>query len=248
MEAAVNRAVRIAICIVVCALGVARVWADWNPGDPYKMHYPQLPDPFGWDVDFNFLPLADDWMCTADGPVNRIHFWISWSADRVGGITNVHLSIHRNLPPDPDFQYSRPGELLWEDDFSPRYFAVRFWEESQQGWFNPWEPFFVSNDHGITFQVNVFAKPENVFTQELGTIYWLDIKLDATNGFAGWKSSITNFMDDAVYFDPLGPGFKPLTYPPDFERTLDLSFVIDPAPEPVAALSLIGVLALVRRR
>ncbi len=24
--------------------------ADWDPGDGHKMHYPQMPDPNGWDV------------------------------------------------------------------------------------------------------------------------------------------------------------------------------------------------------
>jgi len=26
-------------------------FADWAPGDPHKMHFPQEPDPYGWDVD-----------------------------------------------------------------------------------------------------------------------------------------------------------------------------------------------------
>ena len=52
-------------------LGAAPAAADWDPnGEPatnHKMHYPQYPDPSGWDVDFTFndyyeidLYLADD--------------------------------------------------------------------------------------------------------------------------------------------------------------------------------------------
>ena len=57
--------------------------ADWNVGDPYKMHFPQLPDPGGWDVAFSdWVPqLADDWQCTETGPVDDVHIWYSWEGD-----------------------------------------------------------------------------------------------------------------------------------------------------------------------
>jgi hypothetical protein len=40
------RKVLLAIGTLALAIGVAR--ADWDVGDPYKMHFPQLPDPTGW--------------------------------------------------------------------------------------------------------------------------------------------------------------------------------------------------------
>ena len=44
--------------------------ADWAPGDGHKMHFPQLPDPEGLDVNFTTPKfLADDWLCTGTGPV-----------------------------------------------------------------------------------------------------------------------------------------------------------------------------------
>ncbi|MCJ7578787.1 MAG: hypothetical protein MUO91_10085, partial [candidate division Zixibacteria bacterium] len=45
----------------------------------HKMHFPQLPDLEGWDV-YAVYPktLADDWKCSATGPVTDIHFWGSW--------------------------------------------------------------------------------------------------------------------------------------------------------------------------
>ena len=57
--------------------------ADWDPGDDYKMHYPQMPDPEGWDVCLVCQWLADDFGCTETGPITDIHFWISWHADDV---------------------------------------------------------------------------------------------------------------------------------------------------------------------
>ena len=35
--------------LMVIVAGSAR--ADWDKGDDHKMHWPQLPDPNGWDVD-----------------------------------------------------------------------------------------------------------------------------------------------------------------------------------------------------
>ena len=39
------------ILCVSCAGTMAL--ADWDEGDDHKMHWPQLPDPQGWDVAFN---------------------------------------------------------------------------------------------------------------------------------------------------------------------------------------------------
>ena len=93
---------------LVCALAVAGA-AHWDIGGPHKMHFPQLPDPVGWDIDACHYTLADDWMCTETGLVQQVHFWISWTNDLVGFITNVHLSIHSDVPAPP---YSRPEMLL----------------------------------------------------------------------------------------------------------------------------------------
>ncbi len=51
------------LCLLVAA---GTVLAHWDPGDTYKMHYPQLPDPNGFDVSLAF-DLADDWLCTLSG-------------------------------------------------------------------------------------------------------------------------------------------------------------------------------------
>lgn len=93
------------LCVYAC---VTASLADWNEGGPFKMHYPQLPNPVGWDVDVCHYTLADDWMCTFPGNVQHVHFWISWTNDFIGVITNVHLSIHDNFPGPP----SHPMNLL----------------------------------------------------------------------------------------------------------------------------------------
>ena len=65
--------------------------ADWNPGDSYKMHFPQRPDSNGLDVRCRYrLVLADDWNCTSTGEVRDIHFWFSCASDYEPDIELIH--------------------------------------------------------------------------------------------------------------------------------------------------------------
>jgi hypothetical protein len=67
------------IGILICMLMIGTTTiaiADWEPSDGHKMHFPQMPDPVGWDVNFHDFYLADDWRCSETGPVTDIHFWI----------------------------------------------------------------------------------------------------------------------------------------------------------------------------
>ena len=56
---------------------------DWKPGSPHKMHWPQLPDLgfTGIDVAATQVTLADDFKCTATGPIHDIHIWGSFDKD-----------------------------------------------------------------------------------------------------------------------------------------------------------------------
>jgi hypothetical protein len=127
--------------------------ADWNPGEPFKMHWPQLPDltTTGLDVLATIQPpptnlpqwkiLADDWRCSESGPVDDIHIWGSWLSDMLpignlpggqigpnAGNVKIKLSIHSDVPKDSGAQplpFSHPGEQLWSYVFSPGQFIVR---------------------------------------------------------------------------------------------------------------------------
>lgn len=52
------------VCALTLLFGVAPlVQADWDPGDSYKMHYPQLPMiDGGWDVCLCCQWVADDFV------------------------------------------------------------------------------------------------------------------------------------------------------------------------------------------
>ena len=206
---------------LVVIMAGASIQADWVPGDGHKMHFPQLPDEQGWDVDATQpIVLADDWMCSETGPVEDIHFWGSWrdmDGDRIGDvgqITAFVLSIHADIPAsqNPD-GYSKPGETLWELDVES-WTAVPIDPPTMEHWLDashdPDE--VVYNDHDAYFQYNIDLTQITgieLFEQVEGTIYWLNISAVLENNLNhrwGWKSSIDHWNDDAVwaYWGELG--------------------------------------------
>ena len=217
--------------------------ANWELGDGHKMHYPQLPDPFGWDVDATYVEsvwphncLADDWMCSESGPVTDIHFWGSWLNDQLGAIVAFSIAIAADIPADPPSFHSRPGITLWERTFYPDDWVVAGPLEGPQGWYDPGEGFYVPENHFLYWQYNI-EDIENPFIQEEGTIYWLSISaivaLDSPQPRWGWKSSLNHWNDDAVHGFWYELDWVELFEPPLFETSLDLAFVITGEDGPV---------------
>jgi len=169
--------------------------ADWNPGDSHKMHYPQLPDPQGWDVNFSSYPdfniLADDWRCTQSGPVEDVHFWFSvqgepmYPPEMKVEIGNIHVSIHDDVPAGLLAPWSMPGQQRWEIGVPGPEATIRRVGNGDQGWYDPFEGYFnPPPDHFNIYQANIdFARmgipPDMMFQQEVGNIYWLDLSVDA---------------------------------------------------------------------
>jgi len=176
----------------------------WQPGHPYKMHFPQLPNDTGWDVNATApLVLADDWQCSQTGAVKEIHFWGSWKNGVVGRILYFVLSVRSDIPANPpQIPYSRPDQTLWERDISE--FTVNPVDPpSLEGWYDPSTGETLPNDHGAYFQYNICLDNEiDWFLQEQGTIYWLNISAvleDPQNTQWGWKSTLNPFKDAAVW-------------------------------------------------
>ncbi len=203
-------------------------WVHLSESWPnHKMHYPQLPDPEGWDVvACEPIVLADDFMCTKSGRITDIHLWGSWRMDLENPIDGFLLSIHENIPGPP---YSRPGELLWEA-FIPDY-EVTPEEPGMQGWYDPAMPFWEYPDHMMYYRYDITNIPEP-FCQDSGTIYWLNVMAIGPMMYPdpplwGWKTSRLHYEDDGVWahYTPPVYEWQPLTDPITGE-TLDLSFVI----------------------
>jgi hypothetical protein len=231
----------VGIALLLGAAGAA--YADWEPGDPYKMHFPQLPDPNGWDVNATVpLVLADDWMCTETGAVSDVHFWGSWQNDVIGQIVNAHLSIHADVPAGDQNPFSHPGALLWSWDVEPTLIGTE--PASPQGWFDPASGQFEKPNHSLWFQYNIVNIPDP-YIQQVGTIYWLDISVTTTGGTWGWKTSLNHFNDDAVWSS--GGSWAELVDPLTAE-SLDLAFVITPEPSGALLLLAGSTLLLARHR
>ena len=242
----------LAFTVVSLMLFVAgNAQADWNPGDPYKMHYPQLPDPTGWDVlCTDSVALSDDWQCSQTGPVRDIHIWGSWKEGEVAPIDQIFVYIFDNIPAGGDVPFSQPGELLWDRIFIPDQFTLRDYGNGEQGWYDPTQTSggWVTADHFTYHQINI----ENIvepFVQEQDKIYWLTILvwLNPDYPFAawGWKTSLDHFEDDAVWIDTQENSYE--LRDPVTGESLDLAFVITPEPATLA-LMLLGGLVLLNRK
>ena len=262
------------IAVLALMFLAAPATADWKPGDPYKMHFPQLPDEDGWDVNFESPKvLADDWLCTQSGPVSDIHWWLSARYDDMPTEILFHVAIYDNIEPnvDPAMPWSHPGNVQWDRDFwvSPILYA-----QGPQGWYDPNTEFHTDPadpDHHNIFQVNIPEIRDNPFQQEEGKVYWLAITavepiMEPGYPYLGWKTADTqqyppgwegeHFMDDAVFGDiddasGTMPTFWKELYDPITGQSLDLAFVITPEPGTwamVIGAGLMGLLAYARRR
>lgn len=252
------------------------VLADWDLGDDHKMHFPQLPDADGWDVEFvsNTNKIGDDWVCSQSGPVTDIHFWMSWQGDNEpfgwpGLIDSIGVEIYDNVEPDTLLPYSRPGKLLWDRVFDTTQPNVtrRPAGQGPQGWYSPQlglQPGLAWNrpDHDLYEQINIFDI-DLPFTQQEGEVYWLVLWVDwvGTQNPAGWKTADLDrypdqfvgqhFMDDAVWYDwteqdPLLRWHEIID--PETMQSLDLAFVITPEPASAILLASGGILLLVKRQ
>ena len=216
---------------VLFALTIAMLarptFADWDPGDPYKMHFPQLPDTSRWAISpTDAKPVADDWLCTETGWVKGIHFWGAFRQGTTGGLLGFRLKIYSDIPASPPGDiYSHPGSVLWQSEIVT-YSVRQFTATTPQGFFRL--------DDGSCFYVNYFGYeqynitlPDSLwFWQQQGKIYWLSIvPIKAAPGTDwGWQESPNHWNDVALYWNP------DLIIWQQFTRcvltTLDMAFVI----------------------
>jgi len=236
--------------------------AFWDPGDDHKMHYPQLPDPLGWDV---YNPwnesgmLADDWQCTETGPVTHIHIWGSWEIDY--NVTDLQVFRLEIWDDNTSGLYSKPGnDCLWQGDFNTNDYIVRWNDTGPQGFYSPQFEWYLLENHNLTYQYNFYIDPADAFNQTEGNIYWLVVSSrlnpaeleDTPLAAFGMKTSNSpHFRDDAVFWNESIDDWSELR-DPIINESLDLAFVIAgeprpspvPQPSPVSALTPLGLLAL----
>ncbi|MCA9254645.1 MAG: hypothetical protein KDA33_03365, partial [Phycisphaerales bacterium] len=161
----------VAAIFLAVGLLTPRAAADWQPGDGHKMHFPQLPDPQGWDIDTTTDFIFDDWLCSGSGPVEDIHFWASSRSDNGGPLARIDVEIWNDVAvndPTNQLPYSHPGAPLWQRSFFPQDWTMAGPWTGQQGWYAPNPDEILPDNHINYFQFN-FANILDPFIQEQGT-------------------------------------------------------------------------------
>jgi hypothetical protein len=153
--------------------------------------------------------------------ITDVHIWGSWKNDYKGNIISIHLSIHEDIPADPNQgSYSMPGSVLWERDFAPYEFNEVLYKELPyyEWWWDPWTGQLTPyGDHTI-WRYDIYIDPcgpGGAFRQagspDNPKVYWLDVYVKtAYEGEFGWKTSYEHWNDDAVWN---GDGWLELIYP-----------------------------------
>jgi hypothetical protein len=167
------------------------------PASPFTNAVPQkwlqLPDTNGMDVRATAPKiLADDFLCTASGPITQIKIWGSWTNDlnpaHVGLPPCFCLGIWSDVPAVAG-NPSHPGTNLWNCCLYSNQYSFSIFTSLGVPGTNLVEEFFDPNTDSIIGMDNViwqytFDIPTNrAFIQTNGTIYWLSVYADclATN-------------------------------------------------------------------
>jgi hypothetical protein len=230
------------VALAPLAAGQGRDCNEWD-GVSHKMHWVQYPDPndrLGMAVSLGRLVLADDFVCTAAGPIRDIHIWGSFN-DRhfpEGGPDGLtfELTIHSDVPAAGDHG-SRPGVPLWRRVFLPGQYTHVQGGRDAAGWYDPgngdeYVP-AADRNRGDLFRYD-FCIEEEPFVQEEGTIYWLAVKDLSANWrvyWFGWNTTRLwrGWNDNAVYLDTDGEWITmhyPTGHPLGASEPLDLAFAI----------------------
>jgi hypothetical protein len=224
--------------------------------DLTDLKWEQLPDlkPTGININAtsnapppNPFLLADDFRCTTPGPLTNITIWGSWRYDEFPfNPSNVvfTLSIHSDIPANPN-PYSLPGPTLWWRTFTPgAYKCTVYATDLHEGWMDP-PANYTPNADWTCYQYD-FNIPTNLAFRQLGTpqqpvVYWLDVQANVLLGEQGykfgWKTSITNWNDAAVWTmgsEPYNGPWNPLLYPPTHpyaNSNIDLAFRLNGSTE-----------------
>ena len=190
--------------------------------------------------------LADDFQCTLTGLITNIVIWGSWLNDVLPlndqgkpdpSYVRFVLSIHTDNPKSAA-SYSTPSNLVWSAIFPAYTFNHTVYKSNIQEWWltpptNTPPGFYIFPGDTVCHQYEFNLPTANYepFLQQ-GTatspqVYWLDVQAQILSFSAqqprpkfGWKTSITNWNDDAVWANLVEPAAPPTTvwnelfYPP----------------------------------
>ncbi len=214
-------------------------------GDEWK--WIQTPDLGETGIDVNCTEpfiLADDFLCEEPGRLTFIQVWGSWLNDYIPFGEDPYavkftLSIHEDIPAwESETGYSMPGEVLWIRDFVPGEFMAEIWQDGiLEGWMEPPDGYFFPGDTICWLYSFVIPRDEafhQVGMPDSAIVYWLDVQAEPMDldAFFGWKTTLDNWNDDAVWGQGMEPYMGPwdeLVYPPMHPlagHSIDLAFAL----------------------
>ncbi len=210
---------------------------DWQNGPFHKMHWPQLPDltTTGSAVSLSAATLADDFLCTATGPIRHIHLWASFRNDDTPkegpDSLTIRLNLYSGIPAEGP-KWGQPGELLWTRTFSPGRYTVQAVHDGPEDWYDPATQEYLCDNHRRAYQYDLSVQDEP-FVQQEGSTYWLAVSVvgSDTNCALGWKTTSLRrqWNDSAVYLTQSQWSWAPIDYPNGHEdagAAVGLAFVI----------------------
>ena len=221
----------------------------------YKYKQPPKTSGYGIDIRCDRLNmisriLADDFVCSASGPITKIVLFSSYYDDFIWTVDTINIRIYDNIP-DPDGegpQISRPGELLWQADFNrdegefteSLYYEIPALTIPAKAWW--WDPAGgvdpVANNDKKTMRYDILIPPDEAFIQQGAPCeqktYWLAVYANfkwvlwPMPAF-GWKTATTSQNATAVWSNDNGSTWNELKYPPAHPSAgnpIDFSFRI----------------------
>jgi uncharacterized repeat protein (TIGR01451 family) len=202
----------------------------------------QSPNVLNFGVDVLLEPgynsqLKDDFICRETGNLTGVTLWGAWSADEI-------VSANFTL------EFRSDTATLWSANFTAGEYQTTLFYSSNYTQELLWDP---ATDlswptHNV-YQYDFTFDPATPFYQEKGQIYWLAVKMDYPQGeedhIFGWKHSLDNWNQDAVWTDPPSYINVDLVYP-DYltwpgsphispRGSLDLAFALYGEPAPATA-------------
>jgi hypothetical protein len=227
----------------VCACAYADVpgyqvkWSQpilWDDVNQYFLGYDVLSTCDLADGD-PCVTAADDWLCGSTNLLSDFHWWGSYLTP--GEIDGFYIAIHEDIPAGGAYNFSHPGQRLWNI-----YVPFAQTAETLKG---------VDQSGHEVYQYNVFLDPADYFLQEEGNIYWLAIKADTyeTDTEWGWHTGPPAQLDTALQmplYDQVNGVYDPanaaLVYG-DLQEPYDLAFELTFVPEPGSIVMMVsGVL------
>ena len=224
-----SRSVVIKLACLLLILGVvSEAGAQWAN---VKMHFPQRPDPQGWDVCLRQMAVADDFLCTQTGPLTGINFWISWKDNLADNVMRWEIAIYSDAN-------GRPGEPLWK--YQEGNLAILPETPAPQGWLCPCSPAEAILPDNHTWRALVIINEiKDPFQPTQGNTYWLVVRANTTlydplyaapqaQPEVGWENALDHWRQPAQWqYWPLNTtavGWRPLMTPAG--APIDMAFVL----------------------